>query len=268
MTIEGDTDDATVPNWRTVDNYPLRPRSLWQRWQDAAQLVGVRFGNTTTYALLDIDAGSDYLSRLDDIKAVLETIGIVRTVAIRSSWNGGLHLYIPLPDVYPTFDVACSLKYCLESQGFKLAEGQLETFPNVKSYAHWWKGQFSEYHAHRLPLQPGSGSAMLNQDYQPISGDLSRFFWSWQFAARSQDVEALGAALKHGRDQHRKRPKLRSHPVDRWRLDLEAEIEEGWSDHGQTNGLLKSIACYGRVFERLAGQELIDYTVRIAVSRP
>ena len=31
---------------------------------------------------------------------------------------------------------------------------------------------------------------------------------------------------------------------------------------------LKTIACYGHVFERLSGQDLIDYTLRIATSRP
>jgi hypothetical protein len=67
---------------------------------------------------------------------------------------------------------------------------------------------------------------------------------------------------------HRKRPKRRSHPVDSWRQDLDTEISEGWTDYGQTNRILKTIACYGRVFEGLQGQDLIDYTLRIAITRP
>jgi hypothetical protein len=270
MTIEGDTDDSTKPNWRTVENYPLRPRSLWSRWQDAGQLVGVRFGHTTRYALLDIDAGSPYLNltQLDNIRSALETIGLVRTIPTRSSWSGGLHLYIPLPDEFPTFDIAATIRYCLEAQGLELGEGKLECFPNTKSFGKWWVGQFTEYHAHRLPLQPGSGSVLLDDDLQPIGADLQRFFWSWEFAAMGQDATALTEALKHGRDLHRKRPKLRTHPVEQWRLDLESEISEGWTDHGQTNYLLKAIACYGRVFERLEGQELVDYVRQIALNRP
>jgi hypothetical protein len=31
---------------------------------------------------------------------------------------------------------------------------------------------------------------------------------------------------------------------------------------------LKTIACYGRVFEGLQGQDLIDYTLRIATTAP
>lgn len=31
------------PKWRTVTNYEMRPRILWQRWQDLTTLIGVRF---------------------------------------------------------------------------------------------------------------------------------------------------------------------------------------------------------------------------------
>jgi hypothetical protein len=79
---------------------------------------------------------------------------------------------------------------------------------------------------------------------------------------------SLRHAFKIGRDNHRKRPKRKSHPVDSWRQDLDLEITEGWTAHGQTNHLLKTIACYGRVFEGLQGQDLIDYTLRMATSRP
>ncbi|MBE7386315.1 MAG: hypothetical protein F6J95_033615, partial [Leptolyngbya sp. SIO1E4] len=48
------------PKWRTITDYPLRPRILWQRWQDLTTLIGVRFDGLTTYALIDIDAESPY----------------------------------------------------------------------------------------------------------------------------------------------------------------------------------------------------------------
>jgi hypothetical protein len=54
--------EADKPEWATETRYPLRPRTLWQLWQDATQLVGVRFGSTTQYALVDIDAHSQYLN--------------------------------------------------------------------------------------------------------------------------------------------------------------------------------------------------------------
>lgn len=80
MSLEGDTDDITAPNWRTIRNYPLRPRSLWKKYQDAKTLVGVRFGKETEYALIDLDKGGKFHSpeRVAEIQAALETIGIVR----------------------------------------------------------------------------------------------------------------------------------------------------------------------------------------------
>src|SRR5512146_2380535 len=53
--------DATAkPSWTTVTDYPLRPRALWDQWQDAHQLIGVRFTHETYYALIDLDAGGGY----------------------------------------------------------------------------------------------------------------------------------------------------------------------------------------------------------------
>ena len=261
-------DDVTAkPQWSTQTKYPLRPRVLWSLWQDANTLIGVRFGHTTSYALIDLDAGSLYCSTegVADIRAALETIGITRTLLLRSSWSGGLHLYIPLPEAVPTFDLAVTLKECLKAQGIPLAAGQVEVFPNVKAFG---VSIFVEYNAHRLPLQPGSGSCQLNEDLNPIASSLPQFLWQWEQAAPQQDLEALRQALKIGRDNHRKRPKRKTRPIESWRLDLETEIAEGWSDHGQTNHLLKTIACYGRVFEGLGGEALAEYVQRIALSRP
>lgn len=269
MSIEARSDDAPKPNWQTVTKYPLKPRTLWQKFQDAAQLVGVRFGRETLYAVLDIDEGSPYLAQLSIIRAALETVGICRTLPVRSSWSGGLHLYIPLPKAVNTFDLACTLRQCLESQGLEVKDGQLEIFPNTKAFGAWWKGEFFEYKAHRLPLQPGSGSCLLDDNLQPIGGDLERFFWAWDIAAMSQDMDVLHQALAISRENRRRRPRQRAAgPVESWRADLESEIAEGWTGPGQTNHLLKSIACFGHVFERLAGEELREYTERIATSRP
>ncbi len=102
---------------------------------------------------IDIDRDSPHHpgqtpSALATLRLALETIGLYRTVLIRSSHSEGLHLYIPLPAAVPTFGLACALKQCLEAQGFTLAPGQFEIFPNCKSYA--IPGSYTEYNAHRL----------------------------------------------------------------------------------------------------------------------
>lgn len=255
--------------WETVKRYPLRPRLLWKHWQDAGVQVGVRFGNTTRYALIDIDKKSAHLkaSAIAEIKESLETIGICRTVDIRSSWSDGLHLYCPLPEAVNTFNLAVAVKSCLEAHGFLIEEGQLEVFPNTKAFGRSWLNEFVEYQGHRLPLQPGSGSVILNHAFQPIGDNLERFFWSWDFAAQAQDtdllVEALGTAKRN-----RKRSRKMLTNFLQWKEDLEEELSQGWTDFGQTNHLLKQFACYGRVFCKLGGESLAQYVEDRARSAP
>ena len=246
--------------------YPLRPRLLWNYWQDAAVQIGVRFGSTTRYAVIDIDKGSDYLnsSAIGHIEGALETLGIVRTVKLRSSFSGGHHLYIPLPKAVNTFNLAVALDRTLKAHDFAVAKGQLEIFPNIKTFGRSWLNEFVEYLGHRLPLQPGSGSVMLNDSLQPVGATLERFFWSWDFAAQAQDMALLHQALATAK-RNRGRKKVLT-PLRQWREDLEGEIAEGWTDFGQTNHILKSIATYGRVFLGLEAHDLAQYTADTAQS--
>jgi hypothetical protein len=258
------------PQWRTVTDYPLRPRVLWAKWQDPDQLIGVRFNSQTRYGLLDIDATSPYCNpeSIAQIRAALETIGIVRTLLIRSSHSGGLHLYIPLPEPIKTFDLAVALHECLTAQGFQFTNGQLEQFPNVKTYGN---ERIIHYNGHRLPLQPHTSSCLLDDDLNPISDASTDFLHQWQQAASQQDLNELRHALKIGRDNHRKRNKKQRQASPRseaWRQDLETEINDGWSGPGQTNHLLKTIACHGHVFLHLQDDTLIQHTLETAQQLP
>lgn len=260
-----------VPQWQTVQKYPLRPRVLWRLWQDSSQLVGVRFASQTRYALIDIDAKSDFHPQqnpeaLTTIRSALETIGIYRTLLVRSSWSGGLHLYIPLPEGVPTFGLASALKQCLEAQSMPIAQGQIEVFPNCKSYA--TPGHYTEYNAHRLPLQPHSGSCLLDADYNPITQNIGRFFEQWDLAAAAQDMAELRQAMTTAKHNRRGKRHRQTTVVDEWLQDLRQEMEEGWTDYGQTNHLLKTIACYGVVFEGLKGDALTEFVHTTAIQSP
>jgi hypothetical protein len=259
------------PQWRTVTHYQMRPRILWQRWQDPDTLIGVRFESQTRYGLLDIDAGSPYCNAgsIAVIRAALETLGITRTLLLRSSHSNGLHLYLPLPEPVKTFDLAVALEACLTAQDFPIANGKLEIFPNPKPYG---VEKIIHYNGHRLPLQPGTGSYLLDDDLNPIGDQLDRFFWLWDGAASHQDMDELRHALKIGRDNRRKKPKRSPYPssstVAVWQHDLETEINDGWSGPGQTNHLLKSVACHGRVFLGLAGDDLFNHSLETAIHLP
>ena len=254
--------------WRTL-NYELRPRSLWRDWLDPHKLVGVRFGHTTQYALIDLDKLGRYCNAdaVTEITFALETIGITRTLPIRSSFSGGLHLYIPLAEEVPTFDLACVIEQCLIAQEFEIEKGNLEIFPNTKTYG---VDKFIEYNGHRLPLQPQSGSCLLDDDLNPIGDRLSDFFTTWDWATQGQDMEMLRAALPHGREARKQASRRRklSREATAWKADLDDEIAQGWTGPGQTNQLIKAIAERGHVFEGLSGSDLVNYIVDVATRAP
>ena len=228
--IYADVPLASEPKakWKTENRYPIKNRVLYRQWQDPEELVGVRFDHETLYALIDIDSKSKYHPRnssdgIGTIQAALETIGITRTILISSSWSDGLHLYVPLAELVNTFNLALAIKGCLEVQGLELGAGQLEVFPNPKPYGNQIK---TEYLAHRLPLQPGTGSHLLDEDLNFISAELGDFFIAWDSAAASQDVEALSVALSVARDNNRKRPRRRLNKADAWEKDLLTVISD------------------------------------------
>ena len=256
--------------WYTQHRYKLKPRVLYRDWLDAEKLIGVRPGHETAYALLDVDINSPYHPKQDAsaiarIEAALETIGITRTLRLRSSWSEGLHLYIPLPELVKTFDLAVALRNCLEPQGFQLKQGHLECFPNVKAYGNIIK---TEYLAHRLPMQPGSGSCLLDESFSPAGNQLEEFLSLWDIAARGQDILTLRQALPLARKNRYKKVRNRLSKVDSWKRDLETVIAEGWTGPGQTNQLLKEFGCYGHVFLGYCDEELVDFIHQQAISSP
>lgn len=257
-------------NWKTNDKYPIRPRVLWARWQDAGTIVGVRFGSSTRYAMIDIDKDSPYLEDTATVLGALETIGINRTIIVRSSWSGGIHIYAPLPQAYPTFSVACALKQALEAQGLQLAPGQLETFPNEKAYGRRWLGEFFEYNGHRLPLQPGTGSCLLDEDLQPHTRatDLSVFFALWDNAVLSNDHAEISEALGVARANRRRFRRRSSGKLADWKEDLETIIKDGWTGHGESNAMFKAIGTYGRVFLGLDTYGLKQYIEETSLASP
>jgi len=268
------------PDWHTETTHPIDCRALWLHWQNPAVLIGVRFGQNTGYAVIDIDAPKEdgegkkvnYLNpeAIAEMRAALETIGIVRTILVRSSHSNGVHLYIPLSEAVNTFNLAVCLEECLTAQGFQIAGGTLEIFPNPKPYG--YGEAFTEFNAHSLPLQPGHGGCLLNDNLDPIGDSLEQFFELWDGAAEQQDMDQLRHATKVARETRRQKKRRRdrttSRATDAWREDLEAMISEGWTDYGQTNYLLNKIACYGRVFLRLAGASLETYVEETAIQSP
>lgn len=194
--------------------------------------------------MLDIDAGSQYHPQHNEqaitaIRAAMESIGLVRHIAIQSSASTGLHLYFPLPHSLNTFKLACAARHALEKAKLTIKDGTLEQFPNPKAFNAQFKG-------HRLPLQ--ESSYILNDDLQPHSQTLETFLNLWDKAAIAQDLELLEEAIA-------KAPKPRTYQTQpqgkgtEWKANIEARIAIGWTGKGQTNEMLFQIAIKHRVFD-------------------
>ena len=267
--------------WTTLRCY-LLPAAIYEKWRDGDRAIGLGFGQETNYFVIDIDCGSKYHNEaaIGEIKAALEAIGINKTVLIQSSFSSGWHLYVFLPESVPTFSLSCALHYCLEDAGLEIQKGQLELFPNRKKYNPDGK---SIYNRHRLPLQPGSGSFLLDGDFCPFIDSIEIFLDLADGAALNNDLETLleACGVAKGRYSEEKKQKRENNGPDgffslkrigknakQWKQFLEAAIEKGWDAYHQSNILLGYIAEYGRVFLGLGGVELHEYIYKTAIAAP
>jgi len=259
-----------APNWQTESRHPLSDRLI----QQGAFLYGIRFGSFTQYGLIDIDAGSIYHPQRDPlayrrIVAVLEPLGLTRYLICTSSYSGGLHIYLPFPTPQKTWEIAIALQSLIENAGFKVAQGQLELFPNPKPYS--VSGTPSLYKAHRLPMQ--AGSYLLDENLNLMWSDTELFAQQWLRVQVGNDLDdrKLKQIL---RQAHRHQFRL-SAKADKFLNDLNAEIEAGWSGSGQTNRLLGRIALRSYIFghllsgsEPLEGRVLATEIARVAQALP
>lgn len=263
--------------WKTL-KYPLLPAAIFQRWRDGDRLIGLGFGKEANYFVIDIDSESPYHTEdgLREIRSALESLGIYQSILIQSSFSEGWHLYGFLSEAVPTFALACGLHQAMEDTGLTVGPGVLELFPNRKSFKKDGKGI---YNRHRLPLQPGSGSFLLDEDLCPFSDSLSRFLdLADKAAAIANDVETLLEYSELARESfyntnkeaqsHFFRAGRHSKKVKEWRANLEAAIAQGWTGNHQSNELLGRIAEYGRVFLGLGGVELANYIYKTAIASP
>lgn len=252
-------DRTSKPEWKTETRYPITGRRLYDYWADNETLIGVRFGNQTEYAMLDIDKGSPYHpnnnhEKFKTVLQALEEIGLVRPLIVQSSYSEGLHIYYPLWQEVPSFGIACAIKASLQKNNCEIAAGVIESFPNTKKYD-------SEYNGHRLPLQ--TGSYQLDNDLQIVGRDLNQFVETWLTIQDQQDIDLLNQAISEAKANYQ--PPKDSRKLIKWREDLEQQIEAGWTGQGQSNQLLYLMGKYARVFLGCEEDEAIaEYITKTA----
>lgn len=234
----------------------------------------MRFGAKTQYCLLDIDRNSAYHPSRDPlaigrIAAALEPLGLANHLTCTSSYSGGLHLYFPFTIAQNSWELAIAIAAQLETSGFKTSPGQLELFPDPKPYR--VEQTPSLFNAHRLPMQ--AGSYLVDSDCQPVWSDSERFVSQWQAVQIQNAVDK--AVLKRIIKQAKRHCYSISGKANKFINDLNAEIEVGWTDAGQTNYLLGRITMRAYIFGHmltgcppLEGELLVAEIVNTAQSLP
>jgi hypothetical protein len=271
-------DNIEQPNWTTIRKYRLSQGEFVKRYLDELTLLGVSFGTETRVCSLDIDRSSKYHPAQNSVafkklQQTLEKIGIVRLEIIQSSHSGGIHIIIFLPKPVNTFRLAALLHVTLINAGFEISKGQLENFPNPKAYGS--KENPTYYNALRLPLQPQSGSLLLDEEGNILltadnltnESRLAALIRNAEASMAAQDIELLERKLGWGSKQYTSKiakyqysnKKLYSEVAREWKENLELTIAIGWQRKGQTNSLLPTYIAYGVVFMGLKGTELAQW---------
>jgi hypothetical protein len=278
-----------LPNadWATNNHHPLSPGEFVRLHQDPEKIIGVRFGSETQYLMSDIDRGSSIhpfrdLLRFHQFLNQMAKFGLTDPLIGHSSDSEGIHVYWVFDRLLPTFNLAAAAKQFLEESGFKVAKGELEIFPNPKSFAPPGEKP-TMYNGHRLPCQPNSGWVLLDRDGDILySEDISYQAQVEDFINRAQTSEQDMALLdrqieKYSQRYRDSRKKTYggsgnnnySANAAAWKQDLEESIEVGWTGQSQTNDLLFIILEYVVVFEGVEGhQEQIDRIKEIALNCP
>ena len=239
-------------SWYTETRYILNPRNFESYWQDPKISLGLRFGSQTKFGCLDLDKNSANNplvnpKRYRKLIKALRKIGIKRIVLIRSSSNRGVHVFFFLPEGVNSFDLACALFRVLSENGFEIKAGQLEIFPNTKRYKKKGEG-FSLFNGLRVPMQPESGSVLLDpKTFEPVPGGADEFVELMNSSCDRQNFKLLKECCDTAREWYCNFA-LNKQSRTQWQKDIEYSLKFGFTGSGQTNDILKNLANLGRVF--------------------
>lgn len=131
-------------NWTTISkHFPLPDETILDAIDGKkTETYGLKFGDETRFAVLDIDKNSQYRNalELENLQAKLAAVGLIAK-PYRSSESGGWHLYIFFEEWANRDQVQRCLSDWLRAQGYEIRNGVLEVNPSGMGL--------------RLPLQPG-----------------------------------------------------------------------------------------------------------------
>ena len=157
-------------SWVTISkHWPLPNETILAAVAGTERDVyGLRWGDQTRFAVLDVDAGGKYhdAQALKNLLEILAGVSLTATV-YQSSDSGGWHVYLFLSQWENCNEVQETLRAWLTANGYEIRGGQLEIFPSGNGL--------------RLPLQSGfawldhTGAVLDRRENLTTNDAISRF---------------------------------------------------------------------------------------------
>lgn len=157
-------------SWTTISkHWPLPDETILAAVAGQERSVyGLRWGDQTRFAVLDVDAGGKYhdAQALKNLLEILAGVSLTATV-YQSSESNGWHVYLFFSQGQNCNEVQETLRAWLVANGYEIRGGQLEIFPSGNGL--------------RLPLQPGfawlddTGAVLDRRENLTTDDAISRF---------------------------------------------------------------------------------------------
>ena len=136
--------------WVTDKRLTVTPKTIVDSVTgNSKSLLGLGCNEKQSHAIIDIDIDSPYHTHewLNTFRSQCSKVGLSFRQFI-SSYSGGWHLYFYFTEKVDSTELSTKLKYWLTTLGYKIANGELEVFPDGGK-------------RFRLPLQTGFSFAEI-----------------------------------------------------------------------------------------------------------
>ncbi len=246
-------------DWKTLSGKRLKLEDIQRIHSDPTRLIGLRHDcKTTSYILLDIDHSS-YCRKIDSIREICGLmchIGLRFPIFIQSSNKGniykGIHIYWFLDKSYNTSLLAELVRTLLESYNFISSPGNLEIFPNESN------GTRYKCKPVRLPLQPDSGSYILDENLQPYSDSIDELNRLILASSNSPNF----SILELDRKSHEIVP---SEKAKQWLKRVDALLRRGFTTTAQTQELIRAAIDKVIVFSKITDLDIVCDKVKAII---
>jgi len=209
--------------------------------------------------MIDIDHASCYRSEasIRDICWCLSDIGLCLPILFQSSFKGdstkGLHIYWFLEKEVNTRNLSDLIHNQLRLGGFVISPGNLEIFPSAGN------GTNCKFKAARLPLQPNSGSWILDENLLPYNNSVDCL----------DKLIALNLnTLDFSNFEFENEPTelIPSQKANEWLKGVNRILAQGWTSPRQTQNIIRAAIDKVVVFGKITDVNLVINQVKSIVT--